>query len=54
MEIIDREEKLCLACMERHIVYKVTVDGKKAEYCHRSDSLLQRLVDGMTHNDLIK
>ena len=53
MRFLSRESKLCLACMEYHMVYTVAIKGKECEYCFRSDSFLQQVTDDMTIDDLV-
>ena len=53
MRFLSRESKLCLACMEYHMVYTVSIKGKECEYCFRSDSFLQQVTDNMTIDDLV-
>ncbi len=53
MEFVDRQVELCLGCMDYHIVYRVRVEGKEAEYCYRADMFTQYLTEVMTHEDII-
>jgi len=40
MTIIGGEERLCLCCMEDHMVYEVIDHGMRCEYCYNTDSFL--------------
>lgn len=53
MVFISRNIELCFACMETHIVYLVEVGGKRCKYCYRSDSLIQKVTENMTWEDVI-
>ena len=42
MEVIKEEEKLCLACMEVHVVKTIITDrGYYFEWCTRCDDLIE-------------
>ena len=40
MLFMNRDIKLCLGCMEDHVVYEVIFDGMNCEYCYKTDTLL--------------
>jgi len=53
MEFLTRKIELCLSCMEYHVVYYVSINGKYCRYCFKADDLLQELTNKMTWKDLI-